>query len=248
MTAVALTATACHHVPKSVVQPDEMAALLADIYTAEAMVDAQRHRFMSDSSRLAVKQAVLAKYGVDQAMLDSSYSWYAHNPERYVEVCDNTIEILRERLKKSGAAAAGSAMSAAGDSVDIWRSARFMAVTDRSPSRFVTFNIRADKNSKPGDVYDWHVKFFNNMPRARWTMAVDYTDGSSEWISTESYNEGWNSLRLMTDSTRTPREVYGTVELQPYQGASIYLDSIRLTRRRIDHTAYPLRYNQRSRK
>lgn len=243
----ALGAVACHRVPDSVIQPEQMSQLLADSYTAEALVDGQRQQFFSDSARLAVKQAVLAKHGVDQAKLDSSYRWYAHNPEVYVDMCDRTIEILKQRIGESSARAVKSAVSAPGDSVDLWQDVRYMMVSDRTPTRFVTFNFDADRNTQSGDVYDWHVKYFNNMPRARWTMVADYADGGSEWIDSETATEGWNHLRLSTDSTRVLKRVYGTIELQPYQGRAIYLDSIRLTRRRIDRDSYPYRYQLRKR-
>lgn len=242
LVAVAVAAAGCHHVPKSVLQPEEMSQLLADTYTAEAMVDMQRQQFFSDSARLAVKQAVLKKHGVNQAMLDSSYRWYAHNPKEYVDMCDRTIEILKGRLNESSARAAKAGVSAPGDSVDLWQDVRHVMVSDRTPSRFITFNMQADKNTKPGDVYDWHVKYFNNMPRARWTLVADYADGGSEWVEKETSDEGWNHLRLRTDSTRKLKCVYGAIELQPYQGRPIYLDSIRLTRRRIDRESYQYRY------
>ncbi len=50
---------------------DEMAELMADIHTAESVVDTERRVFATDSMRRLLKQSVLARYGYTMADFDS---------------------------------------------------------------------------------------------------------------------------------------------------------------------------------
>ena len=100
--AVALLAVACSKTPKGIIPPEEMAQLMADIHTAEAVIELNRGEYRSDSLKQAFKQSVYARHGVDAATVDSSYMWYGRNINSYLEVYDRTIEILEHRLIESG--------------------------------------------------------------------------------------------------------------------------------------------------
>lgn len=55
--AVALLAVACSKTPKGIIPPEEMAQLMADIHTAEAVIELNRGEYRSDSLKQAFKQS-----------------------------------------------------------------------------------------------------------------------------------------------------------------------------------------------
>lgn len=240
-----LVLTACRRVPGDVIQPDEMSALLADMHIGDAVVELNRNRYPDDSTRMLLKQSILSRHGVDNARFDSSLVWYAHNPEKYLEVYDNTIALLQERMDRNNAEIAGS-LSVAGDSVDLWTGSRYVVADDRSATRYITFNIEADANTAQGDRYTWRGKFINNIPQAQWGISATYADGTVEVLDTRADREGWNEIEFVSDSTLRPVQVYGYIRLEPRPGVATWVDSIQLVRNRAGAEAYRHRYRLRT--
>ena len=127
-----------------------------------------------------------------------------------MDVYDETIEILEQRLTESGnRIAAANALSIAGDSVDVWPSARHITFNDIMPSKMITFSFDSDKNWERGDNYTWRAKFFNSPDDSQWVLAAEYSDGSVEYISSKVGGDGWKEIKLQTDSTLTPVRIFG---------------------------------------
>lgn len=241
-----LAVTACTGVPDHVVQPDVMAELLADLNVAESAVDMSLGKYPSDSSRQAVKQAVLARYGVSTKMLDTSFMWYGAHIDKLMDIYDRSAEILQERLDKNDALAANmAALSVSGDSVDVWSASRRYMFTPLSSSQSLAFSYDADGNWEKGDDYTWRVKMIGPSSSAMFTLVAAYADGATEVLNTSVSNEGWQETRFFTDSTRTVRRLYGLLKVEPPRGAALYLDSVQLVRKRLDKERYSQRYRQR---
>lgn len=244
---VALVAlAACKGVPDHVLPEDEMAELLADRYVADAVVDYNMSAWRTDSQRIALRDAVYARHGATKADVDTSLDWYAHNIARYMDVCDRTIEILEKRLAGSDSRLQAEIMSVAGDSVDVWPSSRFLALSKRSPSQNVTFSLNKDENREHGDYYTWRVKFANNQNEGLWTLVAQYSDSTLEFISERVFGNGWHEISLQTDSTRTATRIYGSLMLNPAERGALWLDSISLVRNHLRPDTYNKRYRQRS--
>ncbi len=243
-----LTLAGCQGVPSHVIQPEEMARLMADLRVANSVVSLNAARYRDDSARYALRQAVFDRHGVTVADFDTSLVWYGHNIGKYQEVTERSIELLEERQRDIAArTSALSAMSLSGDSVDVWPLPASVAVTRRSPSGFLTFSFPADTNFRPGDTYTWRVKFLVPPREVRWSMAAEYVDGSVETApSTITVSEpGRRELTFMTDSTRDARYVTGWLEVVPDGNKPVLLDSISLMRRRVGDTDYNPGYRQR---
>lgn len=245
--ASALMAVGCSKVPSGVIQPEKMAQLMADVHTAEAVVDMNRSYYPTDSARQAMKQSVYTRHGVSSEQVDSSFAWYGRNITYYMDVYDRTIEILEHRLIESGnRVAAEAALSIAGDSVDVWPYPRYIAVNDRLPSKTLTFNFARDPNWERGDSYTWRAKMFNNQEQSAWGIVVEYADGSMEFLSQDiSDGDGWKELVFYSDSLRDATRVYGYMNAANRPGASLHLDSIEMVRKRVDPERYNRRYNVR---
>lgn len=242
----AMATAACTHVPSGVISPDDMASLLADIHTAESVVEMNYSEYASDSARKALRQAVLAKHGVDRATFDTSLVWYGSHLKEYREIYDETEKILQKRIDKSDAvASAATQVYVSGDSVDVWSRSRRYIYMPGASTNVLTFNIKADSNSKNGDSYTWRGKFMNNSFGGYWSVAASYSDGSTDILQGQFGGDGWQSITFYTDSTRVLRNIYGTLEiLRPAEG-SLYLDSLQLIRKRVDPYTYVQRYRQR---
>ena len=228
---------ACKGVPDYVVQPDEMAVLMADVRMADAVVSIQAREYSDDTARLALRRAVFGRHGVTEAQFDTSLVWYGHNIGKYQEVTQMSIDILEQRLKDATARAAGeAALSVAGDSVDIWTGPQVFSVSRRSPSQYVTFVFDTDRNWEPGDIYTLRSRIVSPLGGVRWTMTALYDDGAVE-STTYSLNVSEprrQELMLVTDSTRTAVRISGWIEVTPDGHRPAIIDSIGLTRRRTN--------------
>ncbi len=237
---------ACNSVPSGIIEPEEMAQLLADVHTAESVIEVNRGTYNTDSLKQEFKQSVYLRHGVNSEQVDSSLAWYGRNLNRYMDVYDRTIEILEHRLIETGnRVAAEAALSIAGDSVDVWTAPQFLSVNDRTPSHNLLFSFVRDENWERGDVYTWRAKVFNAPTDRRWTMVAEYSDGTVEISSQELKSDGWNELMLQTDSLLDATRVYGIMDTPNRRGTSMMLDSIGLVRKRVNPSTYSRRYSQR---
>ncbi len=233
------TVIGCKKVPSDVIAPDDMAALMADIHTAEAVVEMNHASYNNDSLKLTMRQSVYMRHGVNSAQVDSSIAWYGRNIKYYMEVYDKTIEILEHRLIETGnRIAADNALSIAGDSVDVWPNARFISINDRLPSRMITFSFGRDPNCEKGDDYVWRAKFFNVDERMEWLMGVEYSDGAVEWRNESPDADGWKEITLQTDSLRHPTRLFGYLSAINRRGTELRIDSISLVRKRLNPDSY----------
>lgn len=235
----------CNSVPGYVIPPDNMAELLADMYTAESIVDINRTSYMTDSMKKVMKQSVYFRHGVTQQQVDTSFVWYGHHIEQYIEVYDKVIEILEKDIAQ--ASANGAKFGVAGDSVDAWQWSRHYALTKLSPRRIITFNLPKDENWQKGDIYAWAMKSINNRIPLKWGISAEYPDGTIEYCQSDINGEGWNKLQFISDSTQIPLRIAGYI-MATGNGSdeNVYLDSISLIRDRIKPGIYHQRYRQRS--
>lgn len=234
--------------PDNVIEPDKMSELLADMQTGEAVVESNSSKYVTLSSRQALKQSILKRHGVNSQMLDTSLMWYGRHIDLYDEVYEETEKILQRRLDNSTAViSAQSALSVSGDSVDVWSRSRRMSIGATSPSKIVTFNITSDSNNKLGDTYTWRGKFFNSTEPVRWGIVANYADGTKETLMSRATGDGWQQIAFMTDSTKTLTDISGYMILNPpARRGDIFIDSIQLVRNRLNARTYMQRYRQRT--
>lgn len=239
------TVAGCDSVPEHVIPPDDMAKLLADMYTAEAIVDINRTSFMNDSMKKVMKQSVYLRHGVTSEQVDTSFVWYGHHIEKYIEVYDRVVEILEKDI--AHASAGGAAFGVAGASVDTWQWSRHYALTELSPSRIITFDLPKDDNWQKGDIYAWSMKLINNRTPIKWGISAEYPNGTIEYCQSDINGEGWSKLQYISDSTQIPLRIAGYL-LASGTGSeeNLYIDSISLIRDRVKPGIYHQRYRQRS--
>ncbi len=237
----------CKGVPDNVIGPEDMSQIMADIHMAESVVEMNGAKYATDSARMALKQSIVMRRGYTMAQLDTSFMWYGAHLKEYDKVYDRTLEILEERLTQVNAVSTGGAtVAVAGDSVDVWSASRGFAIGNNSASTITNFILTSDANWKSGDAYTWRAKFANNQLPANWSIVVDYTDGTIEYLNAQFSGDGWKELTFFVDSTRVARRISGTLYLEPSKTSSVYVDSMQLVRNRLNPKLYQQRYRQRT--
>lgn len=234
-----LCLAACSQRPKGVLDREEMAQLLADIHIGESVVENNFRHYNTDSARSVLRQSIYAKHGVTTQQVDSSLMWYGRNMDQYIEVYDRVTEILNNRIlaaqEQAGSSTAdlsGQIFSFEGDSVDVWSDIRYRRFATNMPSNFIYFSLPSDRNWEKGDAYELRSKFIGGKGMAEAVITAEYHDGTREYVSTRMGGEGWNSLKLVLDSTRTPFNIAGHIYYEPRPGEAAFIDSISLTRTR----------------
>lgn len=240
-----MSLAACNGVPKEVIQPDEMADVLTDIYLADAIVLNDYQSYMGDSSKLALRQSVLDKHHITSADLDTSMGWYGRNLKVYSEVQDEVIKRLEERLAEVSDVASAKGVGVAGDSVNIWTSAPFIRLRPGEPEGLLSFSFENDTNWIAGDSYIWRTKFLNRPEKGIWRVGVLYDDGGLEYQNSDINDDGWQNIIIVTDSARKAERIFGSLQLAGWNESPVWLDSIQLVRKRLNAADYAGHYRMR---
>ncbi|MDE5785847.1 MAG: DUF4296 domain-containing protein [Duncaniella sp.] len=242
MSMIILLLACCSRTPSYVVSPDDMAELMADIHTGEAVVD-NSGEYRSDSVRQLLKQSILKKHGVSSEKFDTSLFWYGQHVDIYMEVNEKTIEILQTRLaeaEKIGAAELPVRMAYTdADSAVVWNTPSAIRFSSTSPMFTSTFSVRSDRGWERGDAYTLSLRHVKAMSPVSAVIVVSYDDGSAEYVDTlyQPDVEGVRQLTLYLDSTRVARQVYGALTVPRSTEGVTYVDSISLLRTRTKSRA-----------
>lgn len=234
---------------------------MADLHTAEAVVEMNRAQYPTDSVKRAFMQAVFIRHNVTSEQFDKSQEYYGHHLDKYMEIYDNTITILDQRLTAAGnRVSAEAALSIAGDSVDVWPHSRTIRLSPLNPTSTLTFDFSYDENWEAGDSYTWRAKLLNVQAQGLWTIATEYSNGQLETSQSKVSGDGWREIIIQTDSTLTPVRIYGTITISTYprispisESASAiplrdvvpsFLDSVQVIRKRVNKNTYHQRSRQ----
>lgn len=235
----------CQSVPDEVIEPDKMVDLLADVYIGDAMIHNEYAGLSNDSNRLKLRQSVLNKYGVTSADLDTSMGWYGRHLELYTEIQDRVIERLENFQTEIAGVVSAAGMSQSGDSVDVWPGMPYLRLAPSSDKKYVTFYLEADKNWENGDSYTWRGKAFNIPGNSFMQVGVLYDDGAMDFANMSLSINNWQEVKIPTDSTRNAVKIFGSISISPHADAPVWIDSIMLVRKRVDHINPVTNYQQR---
>lgn len=235
---LALLIVACERVPDMVLKQESMARLLVDLKLAEAYCLQQPVGGSDpDSVRRAVRESVLAKHGVNDAVLDSSMHWYGAHPARFMKVVDRADSLLSDTLRRLEKSENLAMRAVAGDSVNIWPIAPSTLFARSEASSFYAFEIPVDSTWVRGDVLTLTFALDNALSEMTTLVAVDYANRNrtTEAVTTRQYpgDKRRFEVKLQTDSNMNAVRVYGYFHLNPKDGERAYVDSIRLIRTRM---------------
>ena len=243
----------CWKTPDNIISEDDMSAILADMYKAEAMVEEDNNKYYNDSLKMMVRQSVMMKHNVTQEQYDTSIVWYAHNLDVYKDVYENTIKQLDTELneirKGDYTAVAPVAKSdkikpsvpryrAVGDTADIWENLRTWALLPGFSRNIITFDLKPDKECMKGDRYELAFKLANQRQSMKVFLGIDYKDGSTAYLYRTVNNEGWKHYKLQADTTRDVTRIYGYMSYASKPKHVVYVDSVELLRTHLDRKSY----------
>lgn len=246
---------ACTRVPDDVLDKEKMAALMVDVHIGEAVVDANASKYPDDSLKRVLKQSIYAKHGVTTEQVDHSFRWYGSHMDKYIEVYDRVIEIINADMEDARQRAgvegvnndkAVTYLAFEGDSVDVWNDVRFRLFASNISSEYMPFIMKSDNNWERGDVYTFRYKLLGTVRAATFTVAVDYSDGSKEFLVKSAVGDGWHEAAFALDSARTAREVYGSLSYVAQGPERVFVDSISMVRTRWQQWRKPVRQSMKN--
>ena len=135
-------------VPSEYIQPGDMEDLLYDYHLADAMAMNQASGLDMSYYRMLYREAVLKKYGITQAELDSSLAYYYRNTERLKDIYARLSKRFSEEAVALGASANDinlySSEGIKGDTANVWVSGRTTILLPQAPDNLISFAVPAD--------------------------------------------------------------------------------------------------------
>ena len=248
-----LVMSACNKAPDGVISENKMAHLLADLNKAEYYVETHSSEFPNDSTRMALKQSIFVKHGVDQEMYDHSLEWYGCNMDVYTDVCDRAMRQLEDEKKSLHKRAEHEPLhptreldsrrgtyASRGDTADVWSGRRSWVLTAGMHQGTLRWDQHPDDEHQPGDKYMLRVRIKSNGSSMTATLAADYNDGSTSTITRPLSTSDWNVLTLQTDTLRQLRRIYGYIHYAMRPQMIAFVDSVSLVRTHLDRNTYGL--------
>lgn len=86
----------------SIIGPEKMVLLMADIHVAEAGLLIERKSDLSSAKPLWMYAQIFHKHHVSQYRYDESLKYYRSNPEQFNKIYEGVIRNLEERQKLAG--------------------------------------------------------------------------------------------------------------------------------------------------
>lgn len=200
-------------VPRDIIQPDVMEDILYDYHLADAMAQNKTDYGYYET---LYREAVLKKYGITSAELDSSLVYYM----RHTDQMHDIYEKLSERLKDEALALGASesevnrfSMSASGDTTDIWAGDKSLLLMPQTPYNVSQFSVAADSSFHAGDsfVLTFRCNFIyqEGMRDGNVLMAVKYVNDSVATRHMRLPNSNEYTLRIDNTKNEKIKEVKG---------------------------------------
>lgn len=204
--------------PDDVLPESKMENLLYDYHLAKAMGD--NLPYTENYKKALYLDAVFQKYGTTQAVFDSSMVWYTRNTEILAKIYEKMSKRLKAQQNEINHLIAlrdkKPAMSAAGDSIDVWPWQRMRRLTGEMMSSQYTFVLPADTNYKDRDTLVWEVRyrFLDPMPDSlratTMAMQVIYEKDTLNRVVSVT-KPGIRQIRLFADTLGAIKEIKGFI-------------------------------------
>ena len=238
---IALLLSSCRSQPDYVIKKDRMVDLLIDVHKTEAVINLNYSSYPTDEKKRAIREAVYMRHNITEADFDTSMVWYGNNLDVYMEVYEEVIKRLKEEdaeIKDLIAQDNAQVLTLAGDTIDIWKQERWHVFNPNKGENILAFNIDKDENFKRRDHFTLRFHAVNAPSSGSPIVAHIAARHNNQLIhyNSTTVKEGWNIVRVQSDSLHNITEVYGYIAMPPRKDSHImYLDSIELIR--IHHKA-----------
>lgn len=152
---VCLLASCKPALPGDVISPGKMEDILYDYHLALAMLQHNSKGAENLVWQETYKLAVLEKHDVSEADFDKSMEYYMRHADLMHDIYENLAERMEEEAVAQGATASDlnqyGALTARGDTADIWSGRRALVLTPDKPFNTYAFLVKADSAFHKGD-------------------------------------------------------------------------------------------------
>lgn len=210
--------------PDDIIQPAQMENILYDYHLALGM--GSNVKSSENYQREAYKKYIFKKHHITEAEFDSSMVWYSRNTKELSTIYEN----LSKRFKREkehisrlldGREEKSEAITAYGDTVDIWRNKTLYWLTDAPLANQLTFEIKADSNFHIKDAFEWKADYiFLAGGNATVGMSIVYENDSIIGETRTLTQSGKQTLYLHTDSAYQIKSIHGFIHAEADSTAS----------------------------
>lgn len=235
---VAASVGGCSSRPDGVLSTGDMAEVLADIHEAEGLLEQDYNNYRGDSAKIALRQSVYQKHGIDAVTMDTSLAWYGYHIDKYQEVYDEVISILDKRLASikvspGQASDLGSYGNVDGDSAIVWRDLQPRYFHSRLFNKYITASLSRDRYWKDGDEYELRFRTTDNHGPVEVSTAVIYGDDTNDMYHRQFSSSGWHSVKFTIDTAKFASRVTFAIGYAPRTVSNVVaVDSVTLLRTR----------------
>lgn len=201
-------------VPRDIIQPDMMEDILYDYHLADAMAQNKTDYGYYET---LYREAVLKKYGITSAELDSSLVYYMRHTDQMHDIYERLSDRLKDEALALGASESEvnrySSMSASGDTANVWTGDKALLLMPQTPYNVSQFSVAVDSSFHAGDsfVLTFRCNFIyqEGMRDGNVLMAVKYVNDSVATRHMRLPNSNEYTLRIDNTKNEKVKEVKG---------------------------------------
>ena len=189
-------------IPADVLSEGDMVDILYEIHVAQAMTEVSG---ALDDNRnvVALRSAILKKYGVTQEEYDRSYEFYCSHAEYMNEIYFDLAEKVKENVIAAGGKVQGIETNEA-DTANVWNMEPNMVFLDIPPYNRVSFDVLPDSTFRKGDrislQYEAQMLAQAGTRDITACLNVFYTDSTSTSKVSHITADGRGLLSITSDS------------------------------------------------
>lgn len=132
----------------TIISASDMEDILYDYHVADAMANEADGGY--DKNVIKFRAAVLKKYNVSQEKFDTSMVYYMRHTDELYDIYKRVSDRMQDEANKLGADATG-AVTAAGDSANVWKGEKSMILIPYQPFNLYDFRLKTDTTFHKGD-------------------------------------------------------------------------------------------------
>lgn len=219
--------------PDGVLSKRDMEDILYDYHLAQTMAERSASRSIDERT---YEDAVFRKYEVTQEQFDSSLVYYMRHTGELYEIYENIVERYKKEAEALGASESElnkySALSAAGDTANIWAGEKSFMLMPKVPFNHKSFSFKTDSSFHKGDKlmlnFDANFIYQDGMRNGAVIISMRFTNDSVATTNTQLTNSNHFRLALADETHLGIKEVRGYFILNQSQADDVSSTTLQL--------------------
>lgn len=223
---------ACGDRPSYVLDEDEMVNLIVDMEIAESYSNMQTGGNRSNKQKVELGRRVLAAHGITPDKLDTSLAWYGRNLDEYSKL----FEKVDKELQKRKDLYVENDYEKESDLDNLWPFNQHLIISPLSGHESLIISL-LDPPVQSGERLNLSFSL-PNRSSMKGLWGVDYSDGTSEAITSTFNNKAKVESSLLTDTAKTVSRIFGVFTVKDKKELPVYIDSLKITTMPFDTLEY----------